>query len=601
MAKKTRKPVKFEPRVSEEDHKSRVILFISLSFLLVLAAFSVYANALSNGFVYDDTFQVLENRWIRDVKYIPEIFTEHVWGFRAGAEMTNYYRPLMHIIYMLNYYVFGLNPWGFHLVNILFHAGVSVLVFIIVLRLLGKSQPSSAISHVFPSFMASLAFVTHPMHTEAVTWVAGIPDLSFTFFTLLSFYFYMRSHTRGNYLISIISFSLAVFCKEPALTLPLLLVAYDFFYEKEEKRLSSRFVRYSPYLFVAVIYLILRSHALGGFAPKERHAELSSFQYVINVFPLFLQYIEKILIPINLNFFYVFRPVRSLDEVKLWLSLIITVFFILISCVAWKKQRTVYFGLIFFAIPLLPVLYIPGLGENTFTERYLYLPSVGWSILIATFIQWAQKEIPKVGKGVAFAVVLLIGLYSMGTIDRNTVWKDNATFYRDTITKSPTASLIRNNYGNILLRKGHVDEAIEQFRAALAVAPDFAKAHSNLAVAYFKRGFTEKALQEFQRVVKLQPANAEAHMNLGVAYKALGSLDNAIEQLQIAVRLQPDHAVAYYNLGRAYREKGLLDKAIEQFEAAVRLEPANSTFKGELAATYHVKAEEHPAKNGRIR
>ena len=138
----------------------------------------------------------------------------------------------MHIIYMSIYYVLGLNPWGFHLVSVLFHAGVSVMVFIITSRLLRDLRPQARVSSTTPAFMAALLFAAHPIHTEAVAWAAGLPDLSFTFFYLLSFYLYIRSKDSNApfsivFFLSIASFFLAALCKEPALTLPLIIAAYD--------------------------------------------------------------------------------------------------------------------------------------------------------------------------------------------------------------------------------------------------------------------------------------------------------------------------------------------------------------------------------------
>ena len=110
--------------------------------VVALVSFAVYFNALSCGFVYDDKDQIVNNHWIRDVRYLNEIFSQSVWGFSTDVEeqgTANYYRPLMHLVYMANYYLFGLKAWGFHLVNVLFHMGNSVLVFLVVLRLLAES------------------------------------------------------------------------------------------------------------------------------------------------------------------------------------------------------------------------------------------------------------------------------------------------------------------------------------------------------------------------------------------------------------------------------------------------------------------------------
>src|SRR4030067_2300361 len=217
--------------------------------ILVIASIGVYLNTLPNEFVYDDEGQVLKNLWIRDAKYIPEIFLSNVWAFVGEEHLSNYYRPLMHMIYMIDYHIFGLKPWGFHLTNILLHGGVSVLLFLLLSVLINQSQTlnlKSQISHskskiqnpksqiikskskiinlkseqavekvskhitchseqseeshflrvlrpftsfrvtttkgfltgckiLNSAFIAALLFAIHPIHTEAVAWIGGIP------------------------------------------------------------------------------------------------------------------------------------------------------------------------------------------------------------------------------------------------------------------------------------------------------------------------------------------------------------------------------------------------------------------------------------------
>ncbi|MGD1076174.1 MAG: hypothetical protein ABR903_08900 [Thermodesulfovibrionales bacterium] len=161
--------------------------------IVLLVSFRIYFNALFNSFVYDDRLQVLDNCWIRDINHVPDIFSKSVWSFQDETVISNYYRPLMHLFFLLNYHVFGLRPWGFHLLNVLFHAGVSVLVFVISARLLrASSNPSPLTENGFagsllsPPFVGALLFAAHPIHTEAVAWVSGVPELSYTFFFLLS-------------------------------------------------------------------------------------------------------------------------------------------------------------------------------------------------------------------------------------------------------------------------------------------------------------------------------------------------------------------------------------------------------------------------------
>ncbi len=612
--------------------KSSKTTLVYMTIEILFIAFLVYFNALYNGFVYDDEFQVVQNHWIKDIKYIPEIFSESVWKFR-GIEHTSYYRPLLHVIYMVNYFIFGLRPWGFHLMNVLFHVSVSVLVFIITSKLLSDFQLSSSKSYLSVSFMAAALFATHPIHTEAVTWVAGLPDLAFTFFYLLSFYLYVRSREvpRTDYLCSVASFFLATLCKEPALTLPLILIAYDYVF-RETDRPVERLKKYVPFFAVGGGYLLLRLHALGGFAPHKEHMELSTYQLVINVFPLFAQYLGKILLPVNLNAFHVMHPLSSIFDVKCILALIVTIVFVVLTYINLKKNKASFFSLLF-AVPLLPVLYIPALGESAFAERYLYLPSVGFVVLLALFIEWIKVKIPKGALCTPIIFMAIIGLYAFGTIDRNTVWRDNYNLFADTVKKSPDGALPHNNLGCALQTRGQIDEAIEQYQIALKLKPDNADANNNLGSAFYSKGWINKAMEQYQALLimhpnytrtiinvgiifeekgmldeaieqyqsalKLNPDSVDAHYSLGNAFFKKNWIDQAIEQYQIALKINPDIYDVHYKLGIAYEDKGLIDEAIEQFQIALALNPTDPDSRSQLARAYKMKSLADKSKNVR--
>jgi tetratricopeptide (TPR) repeat protein len=554
-----------------------IILFISLA---------VYSNSLFNGFVYDDNSQVLENPWIKDIKNIPEIFTASVSGFKEKPVVSNYYRPIMHIIYMFNYHIFGLKPWGFHLMNILVHAGISVLVFLIIKLLLrGPSQsPRSSL----PAFIAALLFATHPIHTEAVAWVAAVPELSFTFFFLLAFYLYMKSKEGFNrgYLLSVVSFALAALSKEPALTLPIILIAYDYAYKKDENSFHDHIKRYIPYIIVSAYYLLLRSYALGGFAPKEPHIKLTGYEYFINVFPLFSQYLEKLLLPLNLNAFHVLHPIKSIFEIRGVVAIAITAAFVVLSALALRKNKTVFLSFLLIVVPLLPVLYMPALGENVFTERYLYLPSFGFVMLIALVISWIRANKPKLSLGLNIITILTIGLYSFGTISRNAVWKDDYTLFIDTVKKSPDAPLVRYNLGHAYAAQGKTDEAIKEYQIAIKIRPDYVNAHNNLGVAYAAQGRTNEAIQEYKTALKLKPDDADVHNNLGVVYTAQGRSDEAMNEYQTAIKFNPGYAKAHNNLGVAYAAQGRTNEAIKEFKSTLKIDPDHADVHYNLGNAY---------------
>jgi tetratricopeptide (TPR) repeat protein len=555
--------------------------------IVAFVSFVVYFSALFNNFVYDDMTQVLQNPWIRDVRHLPDIFLKSVWSFQTEHDVSNYYRPLMHCIYMITYYAFGLKPWGFHLVNVLFHAGVSVLVFLTAAKLPGYTAPphppltkggskEEASTFLSASFIAALLFATHPIHTEAVAWVAGLPDLSYSFFFLLSFWLYIVSTGetqvhRWRYSLSILSFSLAVLCKEPALTLPAILIGYDYIFRKEKGSFSVYLRRYIPYFIVGGVYLLLRLHALGGFAPDRRHTDLSTYQYVINVFPLFMQYLEKLFLPVDLNAFHVLRPIFSLTDMRGIVAIVITAAFVFLLFISFKKDKTLLLSLLFIAIPLLPVLYIPGLGENTFAERYLYLPSFGFVLLASSAIMRIRQR----HKGTMIAFVLLAAvtaLYSAATITRNFVWRDNLSLFSDTVEKSPDAAIPRNMLGNALLDWGRADEAISHYNSALTLKPSDYQTYNNRALAFSQMGRFDEAIADFDRAIALNPRCYQAYNNKGKLYGQTGSFDKAVEQFDKALEINPDSSLAYGNRGLAYFLIGEYGKALEDLDKAIALD-----------------------------
>ena len=555
--------------------------------MLLLVSFVLYFNALSGVFVYDDAEQIVGNPWIRDIRNLPTIFSRSVWNFFPGVTTSNYYRPLMHTVYLLTYHLFGLNPWGFHLVNILFHCGVSVLVFLVIQRFLPEQRASESSAYLSPSFLAAMLFAAHPIHTEAVTWIAGLPDVAFTFFYLLSFYLYVRSKTMqpGSYIFSIVCFGVAAFFKEPALTLPALLLAYDYVFREELTRLSDYVKRLIPYLVIEAGYLALRIHVLGGFAPQKRHT-LSAYQYAVNVFPLFIKYLEKLLIPLSLNAYYVFHPITSLFELKGFLSLIATIAFVGLLLLALKKNRAAFLGLLFVAVPLLPVLYIPALGENAFTDRYLYLPSVGYVLLLALFLSWAREKLPSAAGSISIAFIVVFGLYAVGTITRNNVWQNNVSLWSDTVSKSPDSAEAHTSLGIAYESQGLLERAMGEFRTALRLKPDSEKAHNNLGTVYRTQGLFDRAAAEYETALRLKPDLAEAHSNLGIAYASQGRLDRAAAEFRTALQLKPDLAEAHNNLGIAYVSQNRLDMAVAEFQAALRLKPDYAEAHNNLGIAY---------------
>jgi len=544
-----------------------------------VVALGTYFNALTNDFVYDDRSQVMENPWIRSPKHLPEIFGSSVWSFHTTEIVSNYYRPLMHVFYMLVFAVCGMKPWGFHLLNQLLHAGVSVLVFVFADIVCGEQRLTDR-QRLKVAFVAALLFAVNPIHTEAVAWIAGLPEVSFSFFFLLALCLYVRAGNGhgARYWASVGLFFIATLCKETALVLPAALVAYDAVLQPWNR---SRALRWLPFLAVAAGYVALRWHALGGLAPERRHAELTGLQLLVNVFPLLAAYLWKLVFPFGLNAFHVLHPVESLLEWKGLMSASVVATVGGAAYLARTRHRGAFMCLVLLLLPLLPVLYIPALGENTFAERYLYLPSAGFAVLVAL----AAAKLSAIHAGwTAAAIAVLVGLYSGGTVQRNAIWKDDYTLYRDTIEKSPDAVMIRYSLANALLDRGRVDEAIAHYQAALAGLPEDARARSNYGMALFKKGQLDEAIEQYQIALRLNPQLDSAHLNLGSAWIRKGLLVQGLEEYRIAIRLAPGSARAQYQLGTTLMESGRLSEALDPLRKAVELEPDLASAQKNLGA-----------------
>jgi len=277
--------------------------------------------------------------------------------------------------------------------------------------------------------------------------------------------------------------------------------------------------------------------------------------------------------PVNLNLWHTFHPISSLFEPKGILSVVVTLAFITASVYTYKKNKAMFFGFLLMALPLLPVFYIKAIGAKPFAERYLYLPSVGFVLLLAIFLSWAKVKLPHAAKSITIAFMIIVGLYAVGTVSRNTVWKDNFSLWADTVNKSPDSVDSHLHLGVAYASKGLLDMAIAEYQTALRLNPNYAEVHYDLGIGYASKGLLDMAITEYQTALHMDPDLAEAHNNLGNAYASKGLLDMAIAEYQTAIRLTPDYAAMHYNLGVAYISKGLLDMAISELQVAIRLNP----------------------------
>ncbi|HEY3177009.1 MAG TPA: tetratricopeptide repeat protein [Candidatus Polarisedimenticolia bacterium] len=595
------------------------------ALFLVLVSAALYANTLMNGFVGDDQFQVLRNPWIQDVRHLPEIFSRDVWSFVEPGGRSIYYRPMMHVIYMITFHLTGLMPWGFHLVNLLLHAACTVMVFGLGSRLASAREDSGpasrtglATSGAAPAapFAAALLFAAHPVHTEAVAWVASVPDLSVCFFYLAAVYGHARAARpldRPN-LLCTASFFLALLCKETALTLPLALGAWDIARGTGRRAPREHLGIYAPYMLAGALYLWLRYRALSGVVTEVGDAHgLGAVGLILNALALFSRYLGMTLLPLELNSWHAFPPVLSPLDARSHAAIAVVAGFCTLLGLAFVKDRGAFFALALGALPLLPVLDIRLLAGKPFAERYLYLPSAG--LIIAAV--WCLYRMCRHREWVVWlALIPILSLCATATVRRNSTWRDPIALYSDATRKSPDAAppryflaqalheagrldeaidhyrvlvaseprdpSYRSSLGDALLLKGRLDEAIEQLNVALVLDPNSTVACNDLGTALQRQGRPREAVEAYRRALAIDPAYAEAHYNLGAILAATGQMAEAMAHMEEAVRLKPADAHYRNVLGIEYAKRGRMRAAIEQFEAATRLAPDEPDFRRNL-------------------
>ena len=434
--------------------------------VLGLLAFAVYANSLANGFVVDDNGQILRNPLVTDYHRIPEIFSEDVWSFshpELGAQ-SNYYRPVHTLLSMALYYIAGFNAFFFHLAMVLINVANTLLVFRIA-QYFFRRLPQPRIV----AMIAAALFAVHPIHDEAVAWIAVMPDVFITMLalTMLALFIHHEASPRGLQLLPYAPiFLVAMLTKETSATILPLLAAFEWIcLGRSVRDILKNIAFYALLVATFCVYLAMRLHALGSLAPAQGgHFSIHGAQLALSMIVLMGQYFWRLLVPTNLNYFHVFEPTRSVN-----LAVIVSALAIIgVVAAIFKLRRTqplIAYGLFFIVVPLLPVMNINGVGENVFTERYLYLPSVGFVWIAALAWEWLYER-NRNAAWTVFTVVAVLGSYM--AIVRTADWRSDFTINMVTAQQSPQVAVVHLNLGAFLGQQGHIAEGIAECRKAIA-------------------------------------------------------------------------------------------------------------------------------------
>lgn len=594
-------------------HNPSIRIIFSVSIISVVSLIC-YGNSLDNNFVFDDKAVIVKNELVKDIHNIPLIFTTSYWeGYRwEGIEKNeqSLYRPLVIFSYNLNHFISGTNPFSYHLVNLILHLFNSILVFLLCLYLFESWRWVS-------SLIVSLLFVTHPIHTEAVTGIVGRAELLCFCFYILSLLFYLKarlpnsSHTTVCYLLSLGSYFLALLSKESAVTLLGVVILIDWLYHYQgqlkamlENGLHTIKRNYLGFILATLVYVILRFLILKnplnpGSIPLLDNPLIaaSSWQRIITALKIIGNYIILLIFPIKLSADYSYNQIpvsTTVFEPEFLCSLLLIVTAVGLAFWWSRKMKVISFSLFFFFITLSITSNLLLIVGTIMAERLLYLPSLGFCIFVVALGQKALAGVSQKRRvfslySLAVVVVFLISLYALRSLIRNRDWKDEAHLFSSVVRNAPQSARGHNQMAAVYFQNGNYKLALKEARRAVEIYPDYKEAHYSLGTTYSKIAQYDKAVIELTRALRIHPRYPSAILNLGTSYHHLKQYDKAIAVYKDLISIRPDYAEAYNNLGISYYFKGRVEKAIRAYLHALELKPDYAEACKNLGVLYYQK------------
>ena len=532
--------------------------------LLVALILLVYLPALRGEFIWDDDAYVT-----RDAMLTAPDGLSQIW---FSAHRQSQYFPLAYTTLRFERALWGLNPRGYHAVNVMLHAVNALLLWQLLRRLMAPG-----------AWLAAAIFALHPVQVETVAWIAELKNVQSTLFYLLTLFAWVKfaeqpAASRWSfYWLALLLHALALFSKTTACTLPAALLLLLWW--RGEAIGWRRMLQILPFLLMGLamgLVSVWWEKHLGNYDVPETGVYFGFAEKVLIATRAVWFYAAKVFWPVNLTFNY---PRWEINPHAPLQYLGLAGCAVLALLLWWRRHtlgRGVTAGVVFFVAALSPLLgFIPlyTFRYSFVADHYQYLACTGLIIPFAAVIsnRMMGEHLGRVfSRCLPGGLLLVLGIL---TWKQSHIYANQETLWQDTLTKNPACLMAHNNLGNVLYRKGQIDEAISQFQEAIRLKPDQTQAHNNLGNALLKKGRIDEAISQFQEAIRLEPHLAGVHNNLGDALLKKGQIDEAIGQYQEAIRLKPDYAEAHNYLGNALGRKGQIDEAISQYRKAIRLKP----------------------------
>ena len=543
----------------------------------VLAATALaYAWTLHFHFVYDDLGQIVANPFVQSWQYLPQFFHGNVW--MQQSPIGNYYRPLFLTWLLVNHTLFGLHPAFWHLTTILAHLAATALVYVLVLRVSNKQSIAA---------VAALIFGVHPGHVESVAWISGVTDALMALFLIPSFLAFLnyREKKGSKWLVfSLVSYAAALLTKETAIVLPVLLVAYIIFCERDgwAEKVRTAAVLAVPYAIVTVPYFWARASALHGVAHRTVDIPLSiSFYTMPSVLWIYLRHL---LFPLRLSAFYDTPYVTHVSWHFLLLPLLLVAVVIALLLYAWRKSRSPLIPLAaaFVFVPLMPVLDLSILPMGDFVhDRYLYLPLIGLGLLAGMAVEALNsRKLAGLSLGTTLACCAA-ALLTVSTIVNSLPWADDIPLYEHGIEVAPINDLPRNKLATTYVARGMYQQGIDAYKYVLANDPDFWYANYRMGYAQYMIGHYDAA-QAYLQKAAAENATPDILFYLGVNSTKVQRYDVAEAALREAVKRDPQHPEYVVALAMALKAEGKIEPALELFRSELAKSPNDSALRAQV-------------------
>jgi len=534
-----------------------------LAALLVGMVVAAYGPALSAGFIWDDDDYVTENPLL----HAPDGF-ERIW---LSMDAPSQYFPLVYTAFRIEYGLWGLDPFGYHLISVLFHAANALLLWLLLRRL-----------EIAGAWFAAAVFALHPVHVESVAWVAERKNVMSLFFSLASLLAWLRfveprgSSERRFYLVSLVCYALALSSKVTACTLPAaqLLLLWLRGHSIDRRRIAQIVPFVALGVAMGLVITYWERYHIGTVGDRFTIAPIESFLVATRATWF---YLGKLLWPTQLTFSYPKFGIDPHAPIQYIWAIAGAILFVALWCWRHAIGRAPLAAAIFFVAALSPLLGFIPLFTFWYTyvaDHYQYVASIGPIVLVSAGATQLLRDRTSLGKASLGSIaVLVLVVLAVLVWNQSRVYENEETLWRDTIAKNPTSWMAQTNLGRYLLREERFEEAIDAYQRVFAIKPDIYRAHIGQASALLKLGREREAEEHFEAALELKPDLYSAHRALARLSWKRGERATAIGHYEAMIAIAPQSPVGHFLMGRALEYTRRRREALAHYQNALALDP----------------------------